>query len=404
MTSKDFMRLEERYGANNYQPLPVVLTRGEGVWVWDVEGNRYLDVLAGYSALNQGHRHPRILEALYEQAGRLTLTARAFHNDLLGPLCQELCELTGHEAMLPMNTGAEAVETAIKMARKWGYRVKGIPHDRAEIVVCGGNFHGRTISIVGFSSEEQYRDGFGPFTPGFVRIEYGSAEALRAAITPHTAAFLVEPIQGEGGIIVPPEGFLAETRAVCRDNNVLFMADEIQSGFGRAGTMLACQHENVHPDAVILGKALGGGIVPISAVCASREVMDAAFTPGDHGSTFGGNPLACAVARAALRVLVEERLPERSAELGASFIQKLRDLKSPVVKEVRGRGLWIGVEIEEEAGDARPYCEALLEQGILAKETHKQVLRISPPLVITQAEIDWALERLAVVLAEPRGA
>jgi ornithine--oxo-acid transaminase len=397
MRTQDYIRLEETYGAHNYKPLDVVITRAEGVWVWDVEGNRYLDCLSAYSAVNQGHCHPRILRALVEQASRVTLTSRAFRNDQLPFLEKELCELTGYEMVLPMNSGAEAVETALKAARKWGYTVKGVPADQAEIIVCAGNFHGRTITIVGFSTEPQYREGFGPFTPGFVVIPYGDARALEAAITPNTVAFLVEPIQGEGGVIVPPEGYLRAVREICTRHNVLFIADEIQTGLGRTGRLFACDWEGVRPDVLVIGKALSGGFYPVSAVLSSREVLGV-FRPGDHGSTFGGNPLACAVAREALRVIVEERLPERADELGRYFLGRLARIESPLVREVRGKGLLIGVELVPEAGGARRYCEALKDRGILCKETHEHTIRFAPPLVITREEIDWALERIETVL------
>jgi len=396
-SSSELIRLAETYGAHNYHPLDVVLERGDGVWVWDSEGGKYLDCLAAYSALNQGHRHPVILDALQAQAEKITLTSRAFHNAEMGPFLQELCAYAGMEMALPMNTGAEAVETAIKTARKWGYTKKGIPADQAQILACEGNFHGRTTTIVGFSSEASYREGFGPFDGGFQLIPYGSVAALRAAITPNTAAFLVEPIQGEGGVITPPDGYLREARALCREQNVLFIADEIQTGFGRTGRRFCCDHEDVVPDVITLGKALGGGVYPVSAVCASREILGV-FRPGDHGSTFGGNPLAAAVARAALRVIQDERLAERADELGRYFVEQLRRIDAPVVKEVRGKGLMIGVEIEASAGPARPYCEALREAGILAKETHEQVIRFAPPLVIGREEIDWMLPRVEQVL------
>jgi ornithine--oxo-acid transaminase len=393
-TPQDFIELENRYGAHNYHPLDVVIERAEGVWVWDNEGNRYLDCLAAYSAVNQGHCHPRILEALIEQAHRVTLTSRAFRNGQLPLLCKELHELTGFDMVLPMNSGAEAVETAVKTARKWGYKVKGIPEDQAEIIVCADNFHGRTVTMVSFSTEAQYRDGFGPFTPGFKTIPFGDAAALRDAITENTCAFLVEPIQGEAGIVIPPEGFLKEASEICTRNRVLLMADEIQSGLGRTGKLFAYMHEGIRPDVLIIGKALGGGFYPISAVVASKEILGV-FHPGDHGSTFGGNPLGCAVARAALRVVVEEDLSARSAELGAYFLGLLLSLRSPDVKEVRGRGLWIGLELHH---PARPYCEALKEEGILCKETHEKVIRIAPPLVIKRSEIDWAFERIRKVV------
>ncbi|HSE49010.1 MAG TPA: ornithine--oxo-acid transaminase [Terriglobales bacterium] len=386
LQAAELIDLEDRYGAHNYKPLDVVLARAEGVWVYDVDGKRYLDCLAAYSAVNQGHCHPRILEAMLEQAHKVTLTSRAFRNDQLGLLYEDLHRLTGFDMALPMNTGAEAVETAVKAARKWGYKGKGIPDGQAEIIVCANNFHGRTTTIVSFSTDEQYRDGFGPFTPGFRVIPFGDAEALRAAITPNTCAFLVEPIQGEAGILIPPRGFLAEAARLCRENNVLLMCDEIQSGLGRTGKLFAYMHEGIRPDLLIVGKALAGGFYPVSAVLASKEILGV-FHPGDHGSTFGGNPLGCAVARAALRVLVEERMVERSAELGAYFLERLRTLRSPDLKEVRGIGLWIGLEMNSAA---RPYCERLKDQGVLCKETHDRVIRIAPPLVITRTEIDWA--------------
>ena len=392
--SEELIALEEEFGAHNYHPLDVVIERAEGVWVYDVEGKRYLDCLAAYSAVNQGHCHPRILYALIEQAHKVTLTSRAFRNDQLARLYEELHQLTGFERALPMNSGAEAVETAVKAARKWGYKVKGIPDGKAEIVVCANNFHGRTVTIVSFSTDEQYRDGFGPFTPGFKVIPYGDAQALARAITPNTCAFLVEPIQGEAGIIIPPEGFLREAADLCHEHNMLLMCDEIQSGLGRTGKLFAYMHEGIRPDVLIVGKALSGGFYPVSAVLASEEVMKV-FNPGDHGSTFGGNPLACAVARAALRVLVEERLVEHSAEVGAYFLDRLRTMRSPDLKEVRGKGLWIGIELHS---PARPYCEALKEQGILCKETHDRVLRIAPPLTITYDEIDWAFARIRAVI------
>jgi ornithine--oxo-acid transaminase len=388
----------EAWSAHNYHPLPVVLVHGEGVWVQDPEGKRYMDMLSAYSALNQGHRHPAIVQALKDQADRITLTSRAFHNELFGPFCEKLCRLAGMEMALVMNSGAEAVETAVKTARKWGYRTKGIPADRAEIVVCNDNFHGRTTTIVGFSSEPQYREDFGPFTPGFRLIPYGDSKALEAAINPNTAAFLVEPIQGEAGILMPPDGFMKAASDLCRRNRVLLVADEIQTGFGRTGRMFCCDWDSVKPDLYVVGKALGGGLLPVSAVIGGRETLGL-FRPGDHGSTFGGNPLACAVGIAALDVLTGERLAERSDEMGNYFMQRLRALKSPRVKDVRGRGLLIGVHIKDEHGAARPYCEKLMGLGLLAKETHGQVIRFAPPLVITREEIDWAMERIAQVLA-----
>jgi ornithine--oxo-acid transaminase len=392
--TQEFIEIEEKYGAHNYHPLDVVIERAQGCWVYDVEGKKYLDCLAAYSAVNQGHCHPKILEAMIEQAQKVTLTSRAFRNDQLPLLYKELHDLTGFDVALPMNSGAEAVETAVKAARKWGHKVKGIPDSRAEIIVCANNFHGRTVTIVSFSTDEQYRDGFGPFTPGFKIIPYGDAAALRQAITPNTCAFLVEPIQGEAGIVIPPAGFLREAAEICQQNRVLFIADEIQSGLGRTGKLFAYMHEGIRPDAIIVGKALSGGFYPVSAVLASKEVLGV-FNPGDHGSTFGGNPLACAVARTALRVLVEEKLPERSAELGAYFLEKLRTLRSTDLKEVRGRGLWIAIELHSQA---RPYCEALREEGILCKETQDRVIRIAPPLTITREEIDWAFERIKNVI------
>jgi ornithine--oxo-acid transaminase len=394
MGPKEFIAFEETYGAHNYHPLDVVIERAEGAWVFDVEGKRYLDCLAAYSAVNQGHCHPKLVETLVEQARKVTLTSRAFRNAQLPLLYKELHDLTGMDMALPMNSGAEAVETAVKAARKWGYTKKRIPDGRAEIIVCEGNFHGRTISIVGFSTEDQYKNGFGPFTPGFRVIPFGDANALRAAITPNTCGFLLEPIQGEAGIIIPPDGFLREAAEICREHRVLFMADEIQSGLGRTGKMFACMHEGVQPDMLIIGKALAGGFYPVSAVLASKEILGV-FQPGDHGSTFGGNPLACALARTALRILVEEKMVERSAELGAYFLEKLQALQSPVIREIRGRGLWLAIELNR---DARPYCEALKDEGILCKETHETIIRIAPPLVIECDEIDWAFERIAKVL------
>jgi ornithine--oxo-acid transaminase len=392
--TQDFVELENRYGAHNYHPLDVVIERAEGVWVYDVEGKRYLDCLAAYSAVNQGHCHPKILQTLEEQARKVTLTSRAFRNEQLPLLCKELHDLTGFDMVLPMNSGAEAVETAIKTARKWGYKIKGIPQNKAEIIVCANNFHGRTVTIVSFSTDDQYRDGFGPFTPGFKVIPFGDARALREAITPNTCAFLVEPIQGEAGIVIPPAGFLREAAAICRENQVLLMADEIQSGLGRTGKLFAYMHDAATPDVLIVGKALAGGFYPVSAVLASREILGV-YNPGDHGSTFGGNPMGCAIARTALRVLVEEKMVERSAELGAYFLTLLQTLRSSDLKEVRGKGLWIGIELRSAA---RPYCEALKEAGILCKETHDRVIRIAPPLVITRQEIDWAFERITKVI------
>jgi ornithine--oxo-acid transaminase len=392
-----FLDEADRYGAQNYKPLPVVLDRGEGVWVWDVDGRKYLDMLSAYSALNQGHRHPDIVRAAEEQLGRITLTSRAFHNDQMGPFLRELCELTGYEKALPMNTGAEAVETAVKMVRKWGYTRKGVPEGEAEIIVCENNFHGRTTTIVGFSSEAQYRDGFGPFTPGFRMVPYGDLDALRSAITERTVGFLVEPIQGEGGVVIPPDGYLAGAGKLCRSRRVALMADEIQTGLGRTGRLFCSEWEGVRPDVMIVGKALGGGIYPVSAALADAEYMDV-FNPGDHGSTFGGNPLAAAVARASLRVIVDEALSQRADELGSWFMDRLERMDSRHVLEVRGKGLLIGVEIRVQSGPARPLCEALQERGILAKETHGQVIRFAPPLVVEKSTLEDALDDIGAVL------
>ncbi len=392
----ELIGLEDRYGAHNYHPLDVVVEQASGAWVTDVEGRRYLDFLAAYSAVNQGHCHPAILAALTAQAQRVTLTSRAFRNDQLPLLLEELHVLTGFEMALPMNSGVEAVETALKVARKWGMTVKGIPDGHAEVIVCGGNFHGRTIAVVGFSTEEQYRAGFGPFTRGFRTVPFGDAEALREAITPETCAFLVEPIQGEAGILVPPDGYLRKVREICDEHAVLMIADEIQSGLGRTGCFFAFEHDGVRPDMVILGKALSGGFYPVSAVLSSRNVLGV-LQPGDHGSTFGGNPLACAVARAALRVITEERLPERSAELGAYALGRLRAVRSPYLVEVRGRGLWIGIELNREA---RPFCERLQQRGVLCKETHSTVIRLAPPLMIAWEDLLWGLDQIEAVLAE----
>ena len=396
LTSR-YLAEAERYSADNYHPLPVVLDRGEGVWVWDVDGTRYLDMLSSYSAVNQGHRHPEIVAAAKEQLDRLTLTSRAFHNDRMGPFLRELCEASGFDAALPMNTGAEAVETAIKMVRKWGYQVRGIPEDQAEIIVCEDNFHGRTTTIVGFSSEDQYREGFGPFTPGFKLIPYGDLDALRAAIGPNTAGFLVEPIQGEAGVIVPPDGYMQGAAEICRASGVALVADEIQTGLGRTGRFFCCDWEGVRPDILIVGKALGGGVYPVSAAIADNEFMDV-FRPGDHGSTFGGNPLAAAVGSASLRVILDEDLSRRSDELGSWFMEELRAIRSPHVEEVRGRGLMIGVVIKDSSGPARPFCEALEQRGILAKETHQQVVRFAPPLTVGRDVLQDALVEIAAVL------
>jgi ornithine--oxo-acid transaminase len=394
--SNDLIALEDRYGAHNYHPLDVVVERAQGAWVYDTEGRRYLDFLAAYSAVNQGHCHPAIYKAMCEQAQKVTLTSRAFRNDQLPLLYKELTELTGFEMALPMNSGTEAVETSLKTARKWATQVKGVPAGKAEILVATNNFHGRTISIVGFSSEEQYREGFGPFPTGFRQVQYGDAAALRAAIGPNTAAFLVEPIQGEAGILVPPVGYLREVAEICRENNVLLMLDEIQSGLGRTGKMFAYEHEGIRPDVLIVGKALAGGFYPVSAVLSSREVLGV-FHPGDHGSTFGGNPLACAIARAALKVIVDERLAERSAELGDYAMEFLRKMRSPHVVEIRGKGLWIGVELNT---PARPFCEAMKERGLLCKETHEHVIRLAPPLMISKEDLQWGLEQLRAVLCK----
>jgi len=395
---RHYINLEDAYGAKNYKPLDVVLTRGEGIWVWDTEGNKYMDCLSAYSAVNQGHCHPEILASLMNQAGRLTLTSRAFRNDQLGPFYEELCELTNSTKVLLMNSGAEAVETVIKAVRKWGYKVRGVPEEQAEVIVCENNFHGRTITIVGFSTEDQYRDGFGPFTPGFRVIPFGDADALRNAVTPNTVAFLVEPIQGEAGVIIPDRGYLAEVRKICREKNIVMITDEIQTGLGRTGKILAEEHDGVEADVTLIGKALSGGFYPVSAVLSNAEVMGV-FMPGDHGSTFGGNPLACAVARTALRVLVEEGMIDNAREMGDYFLKRLCEVKSPHVKEVRGLGLFIGVELHDEAGGARRFCEALMKEGLLCKETHENVIRFAPPLVITKREIDWAVEKIEPVLA-----
>ncbi len=396
MRNEDIVRETERWSAHNYHPLPVVLDRGEGCWVWDVEGNRYLDMLAAYSALNQGHRHPRILAAMEEQASKLTLTSRAFHNDQMGPFLEELCAATGFEKALPMNTGAEAVETAIKAARKWGYLVKGVAPDKAEIIVCENNFHGRTTTIVGFSSEAQYRHGFGPFAPGFRLISYGDSKALEDSITENTVGFLFEPIQGEGGVVIPQDGYIERCASICRENNVLLLNDEIQTGLGRTGRLFCGDWEGERGDILIVGKALGGGVYPVSAILANENVMDV-FTPGDHGSTFGGNPLGAAVGRASLGVILDEHLPERANELGNWFMDQLRGIESPHIELVRGKGLMIGVVIREESGPARPFCEALMARGILAKETHHQVIRFAPPLVVSQEELEEALPVIAEV-------
>ncbi|QPJ63146.1 MAG: ornithine--oxo-acid transaminase [Candidatus Nitronauta litoralis] len=400
MNTTDYIELEENWGANNYRPLDVVLTRGKGVWVWDTDGRKYLDCLAAYSAVNQGHCHPRIKNALIRQTEKLTLVSRAFRHDQLGKFYEEICELTGSHRILPMNSGAEAVETAIKAARKWGYQYKNIPYGKAEIIVCHNNFHGRTLTVISFSTEEQYKTGFAPFTPGFITVPFGDAQALRNAITPNTVAFLAEPIQGEGGVILPPDGYLKEARKLCDENKVLMVLDEIQTGLGRTGKLFAEEHEGIEADLTVIGKALSGGFYPVSAVLSNQEALGV-FNPGDHGSTFGGNPLACAVAREALKVLVEEGLIENSEKMGNYFLNELKNISSPHIKEVRGRGLLIGIELHPEAGGARRFCETLMEQGLLCKETHTHVLRVAPPLVIESQEIDWVLERLSKVLTGP---
>ena len=398
MNAQDYIQLESEFGATNYKPLDVVLTKGQGVWVWDVDGKKYMDCLSAYSAVNQGHCHPKIAAVMKEQADKLTLTSRAFRNDQLGPFYKELCELTHSHMVLPMNSGAEAVESCIKAVRKWGYAEKGIPAGQAEVIVCENNFHGRTITIIGFSTEEQYRDGYAPFTPGFKIIPFGNAQALRDAITPNTVAFLVEPIQGEAGIIVPPDGYLKEVRQICTENKIVMMTDEIQTGLGRTGKLLAEEHEGVEADLTVIGKALSGGFYPISAVLSNKSVLGV-FKPGDHGSTFGGNPMACAVARMALKVLVEEGMVENAAVMGEYMMNKLRAIKSPAVKEIRGKGLLVGVELHKDAGGARRYCEALMKKGLLCKETHENVIRFAPPLIVTQEEVDWALTQIEAVLA-----
>jgi ornithine--oxo-acid transaminase len=399
MESQNYIELEQCLGAHNYKPLDVVLTRGEGVWVWDVEDNAYLDCLSAYSAVNQGHCHPKIGQAMVAQAKRLTLTSRAFRNDQLAPFYSEICKLTRSHKVLPMNSGAEAVETAIKAVRKWGYSVKGVPEDRAEIIVCQNNFHGRTISIISFSTDDGARRGFGPFTPGFKVIAYGDARALETAISPNTVGFMVEPIQGEAGVIIPPAGYLKEIRALCTQHNVVLILDEIQTGLGRTGKLLAEEHEGIEADLTLVGKALSGGYYPISAVLSNSEVMNV-LQPGEHGSTFGGNPLACAVARMALKVLIDERMVENAAETGAYFKEGLEQIKSEKIKIVRGRGLMIGVEFHPEVGGARQFCEQLKDKGLLCKETHDHIIRFAPPLVITREQVDWALERIDAVIAD----
>jgi len=398
--TSELIGLEDAYGAQNYHPLDVVIDRAEGAFVYDVDGKRYLDALAAYSAVNQGHAHPRILETLRTQAHRVTLTSRAFRNDQLGPFCRELAELCGLDMVLPMNTGAEAVETAIKAARRWGYRARGIPHDAAEIIVFDDNFHGRTTTIVGFSSDAAYKTDFGPFTPGFIRVPFGDLVALERAITPNTCAVLIEPIQAEAGVIIPPDGFLSGAAALCRDRRVLFVADEIQTGLGRTGAMFACDHEGVRPDLLILGKALSGGFYPVSAVVGRREIVEL-FEPGSHGSTYGGNPLACAVARTALRVLVDEQMVARARVLGDVFASRLRAIESPLIAEVRARGLLVGVELR---APARPFCEALAERGVLCKDTHDETIRLTPPLCVEEADLLWLAEQVEAVLATGRTA
>jgi ornithine--oxo-acid transaminase len=395
--TQDYIALEMTYGARNYRPLDVVLTRGKGIWVWDVEGNQYMDFLSAYSAVNQGHCHPKIAAVMKQQLERLTLTSRAFRNDQLGPFYKELCELTNSHMVLPMNSGAEAVESCIKAVRKWGYRAKGIPEGEAEIIVCEGNFHGRTITIVGFSTEPQYRDGYAPYTPGFKIIPFGDAAALEDAITPNTVAFMVEPIQGEGGIKIPPKGYLREVRRICTEHDIAMITDEIQTGLGRTGKLLAEEHEGIEADLTLIGKALSGGFYPISAVLSNKEVLGV-FQPGDHGSTFGGNPLACAVGRVAVKVLIEEGMIENAASMGDYLMGRLLRIESDHIKEVRGKGLMIGIELHEEAGDARRFCEALMARGVLCKETHGHVIRLAPPLIIGRDEIDWACERVEDVL------
>ncbi len=397
MLTKELIAIEEKYGAHNYHPLDVVIEKAKGIWVWDVEGNKFMDCLAAYSAVNQGHCHPRIINAMKDQAEKVTLTSRAFRNDQLPLLCKELCEMTGFEMVLPMNSGAEAVETALKAARKWGYKVKGVKENQAEIIACTNNFSGRTISIISFSTEDQYKDGFGPLTPGYKVVEYGNAEALEAAITPNTVAFLVEPIQGEGGVIIPTDGYMKKVSEICKKNNVLLIADEIQSGLGRSGKLFAYMYDGIQPDMVTIGKALSGGAYPVSAVLSSKDILGV-FNPGDHGSTFGGNPLGAAIARESLKVLTEEKLIENSFELGKYFKEKLQAIKSGYVKEIRGRGLFIGVELKPEAKGARRFCEALKDRGILCKETHENVIRFAPPLIITKEDIDWALPKIEEVL------
>ena len=398
MDTKYYIDLENKLGAHNYHPLDVVLKRGEGIWVWDVEDNKYMDFLSAYSAINQGHSHPKIMQAMMEQLQRLSLTSRAFRNDQLGLFYKEICDLTNTHKVLPMNSGAEAVETVIKAVRKWGYKIKGVPQDQAEIIVCENNFHGRTISIIGFSTDERSRDGFGPFTPGFKIIPFGDAGALENAITPNTVAFLVEPIQGEAGVIIPRQGYLKEVKSICEANNVVAIFDEIQTGLGRTGKLFAEEHDGIEADVTLIGKALSGGFYPISAVLSNTEVLGV-FMPGEHGSTFGGNPLACAVARMAVKVLIEEKMIENAASVGSYFLSQLKTLKSPHIKEIRGKGLLIGIELVPEAGGGRRFCENLMKSGLLCKETHENVIRFAPPLIITKEDIDWAMEIIEPVLA-----
>lgn len=397
MNTREYIEIEDKYGAHNYHPLDVVIERGEGVWVYDVDGKKYLDCLSAYSALNQGHVHPKILAAMIEQAKKVTLTSRAFRNDQLPLFYKELSEMTGYEMSLPMNSGAEAVETAMKLARKWAYQVKGIPRHKAEIIVAAGNFHGRTVTIISYSTEPAYRDDFGPFTPGFIAVPYGDADAIEKAITPNTAAVMLEPIQGEAGVVVPPDGYLRKVAAACKKNNVLFIADEIQTGLGRTGKLFACDYEGVHPDITIIGKALSGGFYPVSAVLASHDLLGL-FNPGEHGSTFGGSPMAAAVARASLKVIRDEKLAENAAKMGEYFMEQLEEIHSPNVEQIRGKGLLIGVVLKPQAGGARRFCEALQEKGILAKETHERVIRFAPPLIIDKETIDWALPIIRDVL------
>ncbi len=398
MDTKYYIDLENKLGAHNYHPLDVVLKRGEGIWVWDVEDNKYMDFLSAYSAINQGHSHPKIMQAMMEQLQRLSLTSRAFRNDQLGLFYKEICDLTNTHKVLPMNSGAEAVETVIKAVRKWGYKIKGVPQDQAEIIVCENNFHGRTISIIGFSTDERSRDGFGPFTPGFKIIPFGDAGALENAITPNTVAFLVEPIQGEAGVIIPRQGYLKEVKSICEANNVVAIFDEIQTGLGRTGKLFAEEHDDIEADVTLIGKALSGGFYPISAVLSNTEVLGV-FMPGEHGSTFGGNPLACAVARMAVKVIIEEKMIENAASVGSYFLSQLKTLKSPHIKEIRGKGLLIGIELVPEAGGGRRFCENLMKSGLLCKETHENVIRFAPPLIITKEDIDWAMEIIEPVLA-----